>query len=166
MEAAKDLLRRSSSSIIPLVEISLIKEKNDNIKEVLLLVLAKEYLQGDDKKKRIESINTIKNFGSKEFFSVLEELLIKNDEGEFLEKDSEIRRNAAEAIKSVKKRQVFIDQVANLFYGLSLGSILLLAALGLAITFGLMGVINMALVTGLAKNVENFIYGGELKNSH
>ena len=144
LEAAKDLLRRSSSSIIPLVEISLIKEKNDNIKEVLLLVLAKEYLQGDDKKKRIESINTIKNFGSKEFFSVLEELLIKNDEGEFLEKDSEIRRNAAEAIKSVKKRQVFIDQVANLFYGLSLGSILLLAALGLAITFGLMGVINMA----------------------
>jgi urea transport system permease protein len=144
LEAAKDLLRRSSSSIIPLVEISLMKEKNDNIKEVLLLVLAKEYLQGDDKKKRIESINTIKNFGSKEFFSVLEELLIKNDEGEFLEKDSEIRRNAAEAIKSVKKRQVFIDQVANLFYGLSLGSILLLAALGLAITFGLMGVINMA----------------------
>ena len=35
-------------------------------------------------------------------------------------------------------------QIANLFYGISLGSILLLAALGLAITFGLMGVINMA----------------------
>ena len=143
-EAAKGLLRRSSSSIIPLVESSLKKESNDNIKEVFLLVLAKEYLQGDDKKKRLESINTIKNIGSKEFFSVLEELLLKNEEGEFLEKDSEVRRNATEAIKSIKNRQVFIDQVANLFYGLSLGSILLLAALGLAITFGLMGVINMA----------------------
>ena len=143
-EAAKDLLRRSSSSIIPLVESSLKKENNDNIKEIFLLVLAKEYLQGDDKKKRLESINTIKNIGSKEFFSVLEELLLKNEEGEFLEKDSEVRRNATEAIKSIKNRQVFIDQVANLFYGLSLGSILLLAALGLAITFGLMGVINMA----------------------
>ena len=144
LEAAKDLLKRSSSSIIPLVESSLKKESNDNIKEVFLLVLAKEYLQGDDKKKRLESINTIKNIGSKEFFSVLEELLLKNEEGEFLEKDSEVRMNATEAIKSIKKRQVFIDQVANLFYGLSLGSILLLAALGLAITFGLMGVINMA----------------------
>ena len=144
LEAAKDLLRRSSSSIIPLVESSLKKESNDNIKEVFLLVLAKEYLQGDDKKKRLESINTIKNIGSKEFFSVLEELLLKNEEGEFLEKDSEVRRNATEAIKSIKNRQVFIDQVSNLFYGLSLGSILLLAALGLAITFGLMGVINMA----------------------
>ena len=143
-EAAKGLLRRSSSSIIPLVESSLKKESNDNIKEVFLLVLAKEYLQGDDKEKRLESINTIKNIGSKEFFSVLEELLLKNEEGEFLEKDSEVRRNATEAIKSIKNRQVFIDQVANLFYGLSLGSILLLAALGLAITFGLMGVINMA----------------------
>ena len=144
LEAAKDLLRRSSSSIIPLVESSLKKENNDNIKEIFLLVLAKEYLQGDDKKKRLESINTIKNIGSKEFFSVLEELLLKNEEGEFLEKDSEVRRNAAAAIKSIKNRQIFIDQVANLFYGLSLGSILLLAALGLAITFGLMGVINMA----------------------
>ena len=47
-------------------------------------------------------------------------------------------------IKAIKQRQVFVDQIANLFYGLSLGSILLLAALGLAITFGLMGVINMA----------------------
>ena len=144
LEAAKDLLKRSSSSIIPLVESSLKKESNDNIKEFFLLVLAKEYLQGDDKKKRLESINTIKNIGSKEFFSVLEELLLKNEEGEFLEKDSEVRMNATEAIKSIKKRQAFIDQVANLFYGLSLGSILLLAALGLAITFGLMGVINMA----------------------
>ncbi len=144
LEAAKDLLKRSSSSIIPLVESSLIKESNDNIKEIFLLVLAKEYLQGDDKKKRLESINIVKNIGSKEFFSVLEELLLKNEDGEFLEQDSEVRMNATEAIKSIKKRQVFIDQVANLFYGLSLGSILLLAALGLAITFGLMGVINMA----------------------
>ena len=143
-EAAKDLLKRSSSSIIPLVESSLKKESNDNIKEVFLLVLAKEYLQGDDKEKRLESINIIKNIGSKEFFSVLEELLLKNEDGEFLEQDSEVRMNATEAIESIKKRQVFIDQVANLFYGLSLGSILLLAALGLAITFGLMGVINMA----------------------
>jgi urea transport system permease protein len=115
-EAAKDLLKRSSSSIIPLVESSLKKESNDNIKEVFLLVLAKEYLQGDDKEKRLESINIIKNIGSKEFFSVLEELLLKNEEGEFLEKDSEVRRNATEAIKSIKNRQVFIDQVSNLFY--------------------------------------------------
>jgi urea transport system permease protein len=56
----------------------------------------------------------------------------------------EIRNSAAKAISNIENRQFFINQIANLFYGLSLGSILLLAALGLAITFGLMGVINMA----------------------
>ena len=143
-EAAEELLKGSSSEIVALVEASLKKEKNDDIKETLLLVLAKINLQGDDKNKRIESINTIKKFGNNDFYSVLEEVLKQNDKGEFLEKDSEIRDSAAKAIKSIKQRRVFVDQIANLFYGLSLGSILLLAALGLAITFGLMGVINMA----------------------
>jgi urea transport system permease protein len=144
LEAAQELLKRSSSSVLALVETSLEKEDNEDIKEVLLLVLAKIHLQGIDKNKRIESINTIKKFGNNDFYSVLEELLKKNDKGEFFEEDSEIRESAASAINSIKKRQVFVDQIANLFYGLSLGSILLLAALGLAITFGLMGVINMA----------------------
>jgi len=143
-EAAEELLKGSSSEIMALVETSLKKEKNDDIKETLLLVLAKINLQDDDKNKRIESINTIKKLGNNDFYTVLEEVLKQNDKGEFLEKDSEIRDSAAKAIKSIKQRRVFVDQIANLFYGLSLGSILLLAALGLAITFGLMGVINMA----------------------
>jgi urea transport system permease protein len=109
-----------------------------------LLVLAKINLEGEDRNKRIESINIIKKFGNNDFHSVLEELLKQNDKGEYFEEDSEIRDGAAKAIKAIKQRQVFVDQIANLFYGLSLGSILLLAALGLAITFGLMGVINMA----------------------
>ena len=71
-------------------------------------------------------------------------MLDKNETGEFLESDPEIRDSVANAISSIERRQFFINQTANLFYGLSLGSILLLAALGLAITFGLMGVINMA----------------------
>ena len=71
-------------------------------------------------------------------------MLEKDEKGEFLEKDPTIRKSASQAISSIERRQFFINQAANLFYGLSLGSILLLAALGLAITFGLMGVINMA----------------------
>ena len=144
LEAAQELLKRSSSSVLALVESSLKKETHDDVKEILLLVLAKINLEGEDRNKRIESINIIKKFGNNDFHSVLEELLKQNDKGEYFEEDSEIRDGAAKAIKAIKQRQVFVDQIANLFYGLSLGSILLLAALGLAITFGLMGVINMA----------------------
>ena len=144
LAAAKQLLKKSSSGLVELVEKALAKETNDEIRDVFNLVLAKEELNSDDKQKRLESLKIIREFGSNDFKSVLESLLKKNDKDEFLESDSEIRDSAVKALSSIERRQFFINQIANLFYGMSLGSILLLAALGLAITFGLMGVINMA----------------------
>ena len=49
-------------------------------------------------------------------------------------------------MKSIDRRLMLIDYFGRFFSGLSLGSILLLVALGLAITYGLLGVINLALV--------------------
>ncbi|MBT4260129.1 MAG: urea ABC transporter permease subunit UrtB [Nitrospina sp.] len=144
LNAAKELLKRPSSDLVRLVEKALEDEKNNKVREIFLLVLAKEGLKSDDKSNRLQSLKTIYEFGSIDFKSDLEVLLAKNDVGDYLEIDSEIRDSAAKAIAKIEHRQFFINQVANLFYGLSLGSILLLAALGLAITFGLMGVINMA----------------------
>ena len=144
LEAAEELLKGSSSEIVALVKVSFKKEKDDEVKELLSLVLAKEYLEDEDKNKRLESLDTIKKYGGIDFYRSLETLLEKNEQGEFLESDPEIRTGAEKAIAAIKQRQFFVNQIANLFYGLSLGSVLLLAALGLAITFGLMGVINMA----------------------
>ena len=144
LAAAEQLLKKPSSGLVELVEKALSKETNDEIREVFFLVLAKEGLKSDDKEKRLQSLKMIKKFGNNDFKNVLESLLRKNEKGEFLESDSEARDSAKKAISSIERRQFFIDQIANLFYGMSLGSILLLAALGLAITFGLMGVINMA----------------------
>ena len=144
LSAARDLLKRSSNNLVELIEKALKKETQDEIRNLFLLVLAKEGLNSDDKNKRLQSIKTITNLGNNDFKTVLESVLEKNEKDEFLESDSEIRDAASNAIAKIEKRQFFKNQAANLFYGLSLGSILLLAALGLAITFGLMGVINMA----------------------
>lgn len=144
LSAARDLLKRSSNNLVELIEKALKKETEDEIRNLFLLVLAKEGLNSDDKSKRLQSIKTITTLGNNDFKTILEEVLEKNEEDEFLEKDSEIRDAASNAIAKIEKRQFVKNQAANLFYGLSLGSILLLAALGLAITFGLMGVINMA----------------------
>ena len=144
LSAAKQLLKKSSSGLVELVEKALAVETNVEIRGVFNIVLAKEGLNSDDKTKRLESLKIIREFGDNDFKSVLEALLKKNENDEFLESDLEIRDNAEKALSSIERRQFFINQTANLFYGLSLGSILLLAALGLAITFGLMGVINMA----------------------
>ena len=144
LSAARDLLKRSSNNLVELIEKALKKEAEDEIRNLFLLVLSKEGLNSDDKSKRLQSIKTITTLGNNDFKTILENVLEKNEEDEFLEKDSEIRDAASNAIAKIEKRQFVKNQAANLFYGLSLGSILLLAALGLAITFGLMGVINMA----------------------
>lgn len=51
---------------------------------------------------------------------------------------------ATDAIDTIESRMFVLDRISHLFQGISLGSVLILMAMGLAITFGLMGVINMA----------------------
>lgn len=58
--------------------------------------------------------------------------------------DPQIAAAVAAAIAAAERRQAVWSQAQNLWFGLSLGSVLLLAAIGLAITFGVMGVINLA----------------------
>jgi len=60
------------------------------------------------------------------------------------ESDDKVRYEAIAAIKSIDGRLAIAENLGRIFSGLSLGSILLLAALGLAITYGVMGIINMA----------------------
>ncbi len=60
------------------------------------------------------------------------------------EQDPEVRAAMVSAMASIERKVRFYELMEQAFYGLSLGSVLLLAAIGLAVTFGVMGVINMA----------------------
>jgi urea transport system permease protein len=60
------------------------------------------------------------------------------------EQDPRVLAAARKALRAIEGRVQFYGFVETLFFGLSLGSVLVLAAIGLAITFGVMGVINMA----------------------
>jgi urea transport system permease protein len=71
-------------------------------------------------------------------------MLAVNGDGHYAEPDAAVRVAAAAALRAIDGRASRAEFVGNLFYGVSLGSVLLLAALGLAVTFGLMGIINMA----------------------
>jgi urea transport system permease protein len=59
-------------------------------------------------------------------------------------KEPDLRSSLEAAISRIEQQRKLLSGVQNVIYGLSLGSVLLLAAIGLAITFGVMGVINMA----------------------
>lgn len=74
----------------------------------------------------------------------IEALLHKDSQGDYIETDKALRVKAAAALKKITGKIKFYNFLEKLFFGLSLGSVLLLAATGLAITFGVMGVINMA----------------------
>src|SRR5690606_12533229 len=79
--------------------------------------------------------------------NLLAALLEKRGEGaaaSWVEPDAEVRAAAAASMRAIDRRIGLAQTAGTLFSGLSRGSILLLAALGLAITYGVMGVINMA----------------------
>jgi urea transport system permease protein len=82
--------------------------------------------------------------GSMGLRSKLQSLVQRNDDGSYSETNVDVRAAATQALRTLDRKQALVDTAANILYGLSTGSILLLSALGLAITFGLMGVINMA----------------------
>jgi urea transport system permease protein len=60
------------------------------------------------------------------------------------DENAKVQRKAKSALKKIEDKVNNYDKLETLFFGLSLGSVLVLAAIGLAITFGVMGVINMA----------------------
>src|SRR5690554_4820284 len=65
-------------------------------------------------------------------------------DGSFVEPNAEVRAAAQAALEKIETRLQMNRIAENTYFGLALGAVLLLAAIGLAITFGVMGVINMA----------------------
>src|SRR4030081_2298249 len=85
---------------------------------------------------KLEAIAAIKARGDQEALALLTGLTG--------DQPPAIARAAANATSAIQSNLALWSTVQNAWYGLSLGSVLLLAAIGLAITFGVMGVINMA----------------------
>ena len=144
LAAAKALNKRPLSSVIPTVKDAIAREQDKTVLTLLRLVLGQAQLNSDVQSERLAAITLIKNTGSLALKPRLEELVETNDEGDYWEKDLTVVRAARSALSSLERKEFAVTQLGNLFYGLSLGSVLMLAALGLAVTFGLMGVINMA----------------------
>jgi urea transport system permease protein len=92
----------------------------------------------------LQAIATLQRSLSQDVRNRLASLLDKAPDGSYVESDPALRRAVASAISSIDGRRSFYSGIETMFFGLSLGSVLVLIAIGLAITFGVMGVINMA----------------------
>jgi urea transport system permease protein len=143
LAAAEELAKRPSDDVATMVRTALAKEKDSAIREQLNLAIAQLDLKAAEPARRIAAIELIRQSGNVDFKADLERMTGKDGSAPS-EKDPKVRDVARAALSSIETRVLLIGMVGHLFYGLSLGSVLLLAALGLAITFGLMRVINMA----------------------
>ncbi|WP_089417896.1 urea ABC transporter permease subunit UrtB [Vitreoscilla filiformis] len=138
-ELAKQTLEAGQ---LPLIDKALAAETDASLKEKLSLMRASIQLSADDKAQRLAAAKALGESGSPQVKSLLQERLGDGKTGP--ETDPEVRGALMLSMDKVASRLAWGDRLGVVFTGLSLGSILLLVALGLAITYGLMGVINMA----------------------
>ncbi len=103
------------------------------------MIAAAMELKGGTKESRIAALKKLASSNNPNTKTLLLGVLEKGAES-----DADVRHEAEASLRSVEGRLAWGSRAGLLFSGISLGSILLLAALGLAITYGLMGVINMA----------------------
>ena len=136
LAAAKELAGGAQESLLPLVRKALEKEADAEIRSTLELIAASLEMRTGSKEARVAAIRRLATSSSPNSRTLLAASV--NDP------DPDIRHEAQMALREVQGRLAWGERAGLLFAGVSLGSILLLAALGLAITYGLMGVINMA----------------------
>lgn len=142
-EAIKTLLSNPSSANATLVAKALERETDAGLKVDLALLLAMTRIGADDQSQWPAAFKQLGEDGRASVIEVLTQIsrqpVTGTDEKAVLKQ--KLAKTALQAAQTKRQR----GSIANtVFSGLSLGSILMLAALGLAITYGLIGVINMA----------------------
>ena len=144
LEAVQEMIKSLDEPTVELLRKRLPLETDARVKKEIATGLALATLDGSDSNARIQAISTLTHSLSQDVRNRLALLLEKSPEGAFVESDEKVRQAAATAVKTIDQWRTFYSGIETLFFGLSLGSVLVLIAIGLAITFGVMGVINMA----------------------
>jgi len=137
--AARAMLGGISGDSLPLLREALEREDDGEVRGLLEVGIAMaEIMEASNDEARMAAVAVLSGRLEPPVRNLLAR--IRSDENA----SSELREAAAEALDSIQSRIEFYQLLEQLFFGLSLGSVLLLAAIGLAVTFGVMGVINMA----------------------
>ncbi len=144
LAAIRQMLPTLDAATVELLRHRATAETDADVQFEIATAIALAALDGDDVGARRAAVGTLSSRLSSDVRNRLAALLEKSDDGGYLEGDEEVRAAAAAAIAAIDGRRRIYEGIETLFFGVSLGSVLVLVAIGLAITFGVMGVINMA----------------------
>ncbi|UVE17244.1 urea ABC transporter permease subunit UrtB [Pseudomonas sp. LS44] len=139
LAAARQLQKSAKPAQLALLNGRVATESDEAVRDALALALANLQLVDPDPAVRLNAVRLLGATGDPLAKTRLEALLADG-----VEADATVRTAAETSLAQVKRRLLLGELLGQAFSGMSLGSILLLAALGLTITFGLLGVINMA----------------------
>ena len=137
LAAVKEMMRSLDAEGIAILRAALEKERDGDVQQAMREGLAYVNLASDDAALRMAAVNDLRESLNPDVYNRLTTLAAEDS-------DAGVRSAAQEVIKSIDASRRWYSGLETLFFGLSLGSVLVLAAIGLAITFGVMGVINMA----------------------
>ena len=138
LAAAQDALRHPSADTVALLDKAIATEQDPEIRAAMQRSLSAAQLFSGTKEERLAAIHALSSATDPQVKNLIDEFRYSAN------LDPELYKAAGEALAAIDSRLRWTGLAANLFQGISLGSVLLLAAIGLAITFGVMGVINMA----------------------
>ena len=144
LAAAKELQGSDNEDALPILERAIGKEADAEIKAILNLAAASLAIKSSDVEKRITAARALADSDDPQVRQLLATLVTRQKDGSYNEPEERVRLVAQASLDQINARLRTTEVMLSLFSGVSLGSILLLAALGLAITYGLMGIINMA----------------------
>ncbi len=134
--AAEAIFQSRDPEAIPLIDEALAKETDPTIAKLMREARAAAVLNSDAADdEKVEAIEVLQDRGGRDALALLTP---------FVDAEGPVGEAARGAVGTIESNLALWDALQNVWYGLSLGSVLLLAAIGLAITFGVMGVINMA----------------------
>jgi len=137
LAAVNKLMSSLSPESVKILEKLIKTETNNKVRQGLLTARAIANLRVTDDTRRLQALTELQGNLNPAVKNELTRLL---DE----EKNKDVRQKAEAVLSSIESKIAFYGLVEKIFFGLSLGSVLVLAAIGLAITFGVIGVINMA----------------------
>jgi urea transport system permease protein len=144
LAAVRDMLRSIDDENVALLRAGLEKEADDDVRQAMREGIALAELDSAEADTRLAALRVLEKSLSPDVYNRLITMTTAGDDGVYPEPDERVRTAAREVTASIQSARRIYSTVETLFFGLGLGSVLVLAAIGLAITFGVMGVINMA----------------------
>jgi urea transport system permease protein len=129
LAAARELTDGADQAMLPLINKALSEEKDVEIRPLLEMAQATIQLRSPVRDTRLDAIRTLGQSGNPSIKTLLLPLVAKKPDGTFAEPDEEVRAEARNSLKAIEGRLEWGERLGLLFAGVSLGSILLLAAL-------------------------------------